>query len=233
MDISDLKSAWDKYSSQEMDKHRLGKDSILDMLKNRTKSLVERIDRNIRFGMAVLLAFIAYVIVDDLYLSKILIQEPAHYPGWMVPIDVFSNLLIVTTYLFFVIRYFKIKRSFSADRELRNLLTGILETLQTYRRMFYLAVIILLINIAVSFVAGFYQGIKLNADAAHGGIQNLSSSKILIIIGSGLGVLILLVGITFVILRWGFNKLYGRYMLNIQETIQELDEPEIQESELH
>jgi len=28
MDIKDLKSAWETYSSQEMDKHRLGKDSI-------------------------------------------------------------------------------------------------------------------------------------------------------------------------------------------------------------
>src|SRR5665647_440368 len=140
MDIKDLKSAWDTYSSQEVDKHRLGKETINELLKNRTKSLVDRIDRNIRIGIGVLLAFIAYVILDDIYLSKILIKEPMTYPSWMRPLDVFSNVLIVTTYLFFVLRYLRIKRNFSADTQLKDLLNGILDTLKTYRTMFYLAV---------------------------------------------------------------------------------------------
>jgi hypothetical protein len=224
MDLKDLKSAWDTYSSQEVDKHRLGKESIHELLKNQTKSLVDRIDRNIRIGMIVLLVFIAYIIIDDLYLSKLLIKEPIQYPSWMIPLDVFSNVLIVTTYLFFVIRYLRIKRSFSPDTHLKDLLTGILNTIKTYRRMFYLAVIILLINIAVSFSAGLYEGIKFNADATGKGIENLTTSKILSIIGVGFAVLIPLIVITFFLLRWGFNKLYGRYQIRLNKTLQELDE---------
>lgn len=224
MELKDLKSAWDAYSSQEMDKHRLGKESIHELLKTRSKSLVERIDRNIRIGMVVLLVFIGYLIVDDIYLSKIFIQDPIQYPAWMIPFDVFSNVLIVATYLLFVLRYLRIKCSFSSDTQLVDLLTGILDTLRTYRRMFYLAVVILLINMAVSFAAGLYEGVKYKAGAAAGGMENLAFSKILIILGVGLAFLIPIIALTFFLLHWGFNRLYGRYLVRLNDTLQELDE---------
>ncbi len=224
MDLMDLKSAWNTYSSQEANKHHLGKETINEMLRNRTNTLVERIDRNIRIGIGILLAYIAYIIIDDLYLSKILIKEPLHYPSWMIPLDIFSNTLIITTYLFFVICYLKIKRNFSVDLHLKEFLTGILDTLKTYRRLFYLAVIILLINIIVSFAAGLYEGVKYSTGNASGGLENLSTSKIILIIGVGLAVLIPIIAGTFFLLRWGFNKLYGRYLVSLNETLKELDE---------
>ena len=224
MEFKDLKSAWDTYSSQEVDKHHLGKESIHELLRNRTKTLVDRIDRNLRIGMGILLAFIAYIILDDLYLSKILIKGPIQYPSWIYPLDVFSNTLIVVTYLFFVVRYLKTKRNFSVDLQLKDFLTGILNTLTTYRRLFYLAVIILLINMVVSFTAGLYEGIKLNTGNIPGGMESLTSSKIIMVIAIGLAVLIPLIALTFFTLRWGFNKLYGRYLESINETLKELDE---------
>ena len=232
MEFKDLKSAWNTYSSQEEDKHHLGKESIHELLRNRTKTLVDRIDRNLRIGMWILLAFIAYVILDDLFLSKFLIKEPIQYPSWMVPLDVFSNTLIVTTYLFFVISYMKTKRNLSVDLQLKDFLNGILNTLETYRRMFYLAVIILLINMIVSFTAGLYQGIKFNIGSLPGGMENLTTSKIILVICIGLAVLIPLIALTFLILRWGFNKLYGRYLDSLNETKKELDESGMAEEEL-
>jgi len=228
MDIKDLKSAWNTYSSQEVDKHRLEKDSINDLLKNQTKSLVDRFNRNIRIGMYVLGIYITYVLIDfaflSEYLSKYFIHELVEYPRWLNFLDVFSTALIVTTYLFFVIRYLKIKRNFSIDLQLKDLITGILDTIKTYRRMFYLAVVILLINMVVSFVAGYYQGVKLNADTSVGGMENLTTTKIFAIIGVGLVILIPFISITFFLLRWGFNRLYGRYLIRLNESLQELDE---------
>ncbi len=229
MDLKDLKSAWDTYSSQEMEKHRLGKETIDELLKNRTKSLVDRIDRNIRIGMVVLLVFIGYELIDDLFLSKMLIKEPLEYPRWLIPFDVLSNSLIVLTYVFFVLSYFQTKKHFSPDTHLKDLLNGILDTLKTYRRMYYLAVTILLINIAISFAAGLYQGVKLKVDSNGGGFENLAFSKILIIILVGLLFLIPIVLFTFFLLRWGFNKLYGRYLHKLNETLQELDESPVSE----
>jgi hypothetical protein len=227
MDLNELKSAWNTYSSNEEDKHRLGKESISELLKSQTKSLVDRIDRNIRIGMIVILVFIAYIIIDDLYLSKILIQEPVEYPEWLIPIDAFSNVLIVLTYLFFVWRYIRIKRSFSPDNQLKALLTAILDTIKAYRRMFYLAVIILLINMVVGFSAGLYLGVKVKADSAIGGVENIGTSKIISIVLIGLAILIPFITITFYLLRWGFNRLYGRYLGRLTETLRELDETEV------
>ncbi|MBV5311791.1 MAG: hypothetical protein JZU47_00765 [Prolixibacteraceae bacterium] len=227
MDLKDLKSAWDTYSSQEVDKHRLGKENIHEMLKSQTKTLVDRIDRNIRIGMGVILAFIAYVVVDTLFLTKLpetIVNQTVEYPKWLVPIDVFSTFLIIMTYLFFVIRYLKVKRSFSIDLQLKDLLKGILDTLQTYKRMFYMAVIILLLNMVVGFAAGLYLGIKIKADALHVAVSNLDSSQIVSAIGIGLLVLIPLIALLFFFLRWGFNKLYGRYLVRLNETLLELDE---------
>jgi hypothetical protein len=229
MELKDLKSAWDTYSSQEVDKHRLGKENINELLKKQTKTLVDRIDRNIRIGMAVILVFIAYVIVDDIYLSKLILTEPIKYPSWMIPMDIFSNVIIVTTYLFFVWRYFRIKRSFSPDTQLKDLLNGILNTLKMYQRLFYLAVVILLINMVVSFAAGLYQGVKYKVGSVSGGMEHLATSKILIIIGVGLAILIPLIAVTFFVLRWGFNRLYGRYLVRLNETLQELDESGVEE----
>jgi hypothetical protein len=230
MELKDLKSAWNTYSSQEVDKHRLEKETIHELLKTRTKSLVDRIDRNIRIGMTVLLIFITYVVIDSLFLSeyfsKVIVNQTVEYPKWLEPLDIFSTVLIVTTYLFFALRYLKIKRSFSIDLQIKDLLEGIRETVITYRRMFYLAVIILLLNMVVGFAVGLYQGIKLRADLISGGMENLPTSKIFMIIGIGLLILIPLVALTFFILRWGFNKLYGKYLQSLNDTLNELDESE-------
>lgn len=232
MEFKDLKSAWNTYSSQQMDKHHLGQESINELLRNRTQTLVDRIDRNIRIGLIVLLLFIAYIIIDSLlseYFSRLLIHQTVEYPGWLVPIDYFTTTLIVTTYLFFVIRYLKIRRSFSIDLQLKDLLKGMLETIQTYRRMFYMAIIILLLNITVGFLAGLYEGVKFSTVNLPGGIESLPSSKILLMIGLGLAILIPVIAATFFILRWGFDKLYGRYLVKLNDTLRELDESAVKE----
>ncbi|BBE18852.1 hypothetical protein AQPE_3022 [Aquipluma nitroreducens] len=230
MDIKDLKSAWDMYSSQEMDKHRLGKESIHELLKNRTQSLVDRIDRNMRIGLGILLLFIIYLIIDSIFMSDLFSAigyRDIEYPKWLIPIDIFSTTLIITTYLFFVIRYIKIKRSFSIQLQLKDLLHGILETLKTYRRMFYLAVVIFIINIIVSFIAGVYQGLKFKADSVSNGVITLNTHQILTIVGISLLIIVPMIALSFFALRWGFNKLYGKYLQSLSETLKELDESEI------
>jgi hypothetical protein len=233
MDLKDLKSAWETYSSQEMNKHRLEKETIQEMLKTRTRSLVERINQNIRIGLTILLLFIAYVVADSMFLSayfsKVIIHQVVEYPKWLEPIDFFTISLIVLTYLFFVIRYLKIKRSFSIDLHIKDLLKGILETVQTYRRMFFLAVGMFLLNMIASFSAGIYEGIKMNANSRNISISQIESSQIWKQVTFGTLILILFVALFFYVFRWGFNKLYGKYLQSIKDTLKELDESETAE----
>jgi hypothetical protein len=226
MDLRDLQSAWSKYALQEEGKYRLGEDTILGLLKKKTLSLIERIDRNIRIGLVILLAFIIYFLIDDLLLSPMLLDRFQDIPAWIIPLDVISNLVFVATFLFFVMRYRGIKRSFSPDTHLRNLLTGILDALTLYRRLFYFAVVLLMINMAISFISGFYQGVKIQAAHIHGGIENLSGTKIAMIAGMGVFFLAIFIVLSSLFLRWGFNKLYGNYLRQTRETLGELDETE-------
>jgi len=220
MELKDLKSAWDTYSSQEVDKHRLGKEYINVLLHNRTKTLVERFNRNIKIGMFLLGTYIVYIFIDYLFLSSYLLEVLIHmnveYPKWLEPLGVFTTALIVLTYLFFVIRYLKIKRNFSPDTQLKDFLIGIHDTLENYRRMFYFTVIILLIEITINFTTGVYKGLQQQV--------NLETSKVLVTIGISLFVIISMVALLFFLLRWGFNKLYGRYLIKLKETLLELDE---------
>jgi hypothetical protein len=48
----------------------------------------------------------------------------------------------------------------------------------------------------------------------------------LMVTGASLLVIIPMVAFSFFILRWGFNKLYGRYLVKLGETLLELDESE-------
>ncbi|HAQ18741.1 MAG TPA: hypothetical protein DCR40_05820 [Prolixibacteraceae bacterium] len=81
-----------------------------------------------------------------------------------------------------------------------------------------------MINIIISFTAGIYEGVKFKAEAAPDGIINLSFGKIMLIIGVGLAILIPLISLIFFLLHRGFSNLYGRYLVKLNETIQELDE---------
>jgi hypothetical protein len=228
MELKDLKAAWDKYSSQEVDKHRMGKEGIHELLKKRTQTMVERIDRNTRIGMGVLGLYVAYLVLDYLFLADYFAQMIMHrsveYPKWLEPIDVFSTALIITTYVFFVLRYFKTKRSFSLQLQLKPLLLGIQETLITYRRMFYMAITILFINFLISYTAGIYKGLQLQATAA--GVTEISMTlkQVLIIGGFSLIIIVPVILLSFVLLRWGFNKLYGQYLSKLNDTLQELEE---------
>lgn len=223
MDLTELKEAWNKYSSQEADKYRVEMEGIHGLLRKKTQTLVERIDRNIRIGMAVLGLYIAYNVLDYLFLtdffSKMVVESTVDYPRWLELVDVFSMAIIVATYLFFVIRYVRIRKSFSAKLQLKSLLTGILETLVTYRRMFYFAVVAFLTNILISFIAGVFQGIELGGKS-----EVVSANAILKIVGMSALILIPLIAGSFLVLRWGFNRLYGQYLSKISDTLRELDE---------
>jgi len=44
------------------------------------------------------------------------------------------------------------------------------------------------------------------------------------IVGVSLLIIVPMIAFSFFVLRWGFNKLYGRYLVKLEETLQELDE---------
>ena len=223
MDLKDLKKTWDKMASaKELDENQLR-----EMLGKRTKNLIERIDRNIKIGFVVLFFFILIFSLDDFLFSPLLIKgvsENLAIPNWLLFLSVFSNALIFTTFIYFVVKYYRVKRNCDIACNLKETLTKIIDTLKIYQRTFYLALIFISVTMVTGFITGMYQGTLADLEKQGIPFSEISINQLLIIILIGLLFLLITVGGIFIFLRWGFRRLYGNYLAKLKHTLKELEE---------
>jgi len=225
MDLKDLKKTWEQMSTgRELDENQLHQ-----MLSRRTTSLIERIDRNIRIGFAVLFVLILIFAFDDLLVSPKLVDsmtQGMEIPNWLVFLGVFSNALIFTTFIYFVIKYYRVKRSCDIGCDLRDTLQKIIETLILYQRLFYLALVVFMIAIGSEFISGLYSGEKLKLERQGAQFADIDPQQLILVVAIGLAALVIIMGVIFFFLRWGFRKLYGNYIHKLKDTLLELEEIE-------
>lgn len=225
MNLENLKKTWDKLPSEK----QLDENQLMKMIGHRTKSLIETIDRNIKIGFGILFVLIILFALDDFILSPVLIKEFGEnldIPGWILFISVFSNFLIITTFVYFVIKYYRVKKSCDMNCNLKETLIKIINTLKIYQTMFYLALITFLFAIGSGFVTGMYTGFLEGVHEKGMLLSEVQGDKIAIVALIGLFILILITGLVFFFLRWGFRKLYGNYIQKLKLTLQELQEIE-------
>jgi len=225
MDLKDLKNTWDKMSSgKELDEGQLR-----GMLGKRTKSLMDKIDRNIKIGFIVLFALIIVFALDDFFLSPLMLDKldgELTIPKWLIFLGVFSNVLIFTTFIYFVIKYTLVKRNCDIICDLKETLSKIIDTLKIYQRMFYLALFSLLFAMASAFITGLYEGFTSGIEQQGYELADVESNKLVLVVLIGIAVLTAFVGGLFLFLRWGFRRLYGNYILELKQTLNELNEIE-------
>jgi hypothetical protein len=107
---------------------------------------------------------------------------------------------------------------------LKESLIKIIATLKIYRTMFYLALVTFLVAIGTSFVTGMYRGFLDGVQEKGMVLAEVQGDKIALVVLIGLFILILITGLVFFFLRWGFRKLYGNYIHKLKLTLQELQE---------
>jgi hypothetical protein len=225
MDLENLKKAWEKLPTEK----QLDENQLMRMIGHRTKSLIETIDRNIKIGVGILFVLIVIFAIDDLILSPVLMKEFGEnldIPGWVLFISVFSNFLIILTFIFFVIKYYRVKKSCDMNCNLKETLVKIIDTLKIYQTMFYLALVTFLFAIGTGFVTGMYRGFREVVQEKGMVLAEVQGDKIALVLLIGLLILILITGVVFFFLRWGFRKLYGNYIHKLKLTLQELQEIE-------
>lgn len=223
MDLKDLKNTWHKISSgRELDENQLRQ-----MLEKRTKSLIERIDRNIKIGFFVLFALLLLFILDDFWVSPEMargITQGVNIPNWLLVVGGFSNGLLVVTFVYFVVKYYRVKRMCNQFCDLRDTLKNMIGTLLLYQRLFYLALFALMLNIGLAFISGIYQGGKMQFENSGATFTDVDTQQLVLVIVVGIAVLALIIGGVFLFLRWGFKRLYGNYIHKLKSTLQELEE---------
>jgi hypothetical protein len=92
--------------------------------------------------------------------------------------------------------------------------------------MFYLALAAFLLAIGTGFVTGMYKGFLDGVQEKGMVLAEVQGDKIALVVLIGLFILILITGLVFFFLRWGFRKLYGNYIHKLKLTLRELQEIE-------
>jgi hypothetical protein len=223
MELQDLKKTW----SQMSPARELDEDQIRGLLSRRTDNLIDRINRNVRIGFAVLFIMIVLFIMDDFIIAPMLATEAeavVQVPSWLVLLSIFSNILIVSTFIYFAVKYYSVKKKCDVVCDLRKTLSKILGTLYIYQRLFYLALITFSLAMALQFISGMYSGMAYDIESQGIHLSEVPVDKLLLATGLGLVVLVLTVGGIYLLMRWGFRRLYGNYINELKKTLRELDE---------
>lgn len=219
MELKDLQKAWNKMSDDTGGRQMLTEDQMKEMLGKRTKSLIERIDTNIRTGFVLIMLLIAGILTVD-YMTAAQpggLKGGEDVPGWLFYLDLGMNLLIVLLFVIFLFHYWKIRQQCKGACDLRHTLTQTIGVLTLYQRIFTFLLVIILLVSATGFIAGYYTSIH---------SHHTSEGFFLPVLVFGILLLLLISGILFVLLRWVFRKVYGNYLGGLRDTLAELNEVE-------
>ncbi|MDA3928903.1 MAG: hypothetical protein PF541_08070 [Prolixibacteraceae bacterium] len=231
MELEELKSAWNKVSSTDEKSRQLHEEEFKKILKKRTADISDKIGRNIRIGIGIILGWVCLSFASDFLLTPF-IEENINKPYltdeilfYTFLLEIFNYLLIFTAIIIFWIRYNKIEKANIDVFNLKRKLTGIIKAIESYRRMFYIALILICIYIIVSFSSGFilesnYQINELEIDP-----KNITFIKWIVIILGYTVTLGVLIGIYFLLFNLFFKRLYGRYLKQLKSTLKEIEEP--------
>jgi len=225
MKLQDLKSAWNQYSSTDANRHQLKESDLQNMLRKRTLGLIERIDRNIRIGFVIFIVLSLFFILDDFVISPML-AGGTDIPLWILLINGISILIIVGSFIYFSVAYTRAKNDYSQSNDLKHVLRSMIHIIHTYRRLFYWALGILLLVNCINFFTGLLTGIEVAASRYRVAIEDLDHAQLFRKTAIGMVVLVILIVLLFFFFRWGFRKLYGRYVAQLEETLKELEEGE-------
>lgn len=223
MDLKDLKKTWEKMGAT----NQLDENQLKEMLGKRTKSLIEKIDRNIKIGFIILFVLILIFALDDFLFSPLMIEgvsDNLEIPKWLLFLGIFSNALIFTTFVYFVIKYYRVKSGCDIACNLRETLIKIIDTLKIYQRLFYLALITLLVAMGLGFISGMYNGFLDGIEKQGVHFPEVQIDQLILAIIIGMVILLITVGGIFLLMRWGFRKLYGNYIQKLKLTLNELQE---------
>lgn len=222
MDIRTLQNAWNALSASDNEKSDLTEEKIKQLLSKRTVTLLDRIDKNIRWSVLLVTLFIIFTYIGDLLWVRGNDQfSPMidRLPMWLVVLNHAINFLTILLFVLLAVNYRKAIRKCDDKSDLRSVLERMIRILNVYRHFFIFALVVFMMAFAVGFLAGFYDGLNMGAEAA----RNWYIDMIAIL--SLLSISILL----YLLLRWFFMRLYGNHLSKLNETLKELDEIDSQE----
>lgn len=229
MELDELKSAWNKLST-ENEKLQLNENEINQLLKKRTLDISEKIGRNIRIGVGIILAWVClgfgvdflFTPLFENYLDKPYLTDEVMF--WAFMLEVFNYVLIFAAIIIFWIRYSKIEKQKFDSINLRNNLVQLIKILSSYKVMFYIVLFIVLLYVVVSFSSGFFMEYNFQLKQSAIDVSNFKFMNWFIMIFAFVFVLGIIMTIYYLLFNFFFKRLYGRYLKQLKATLKELEE---------
>lgn len=230
MDLDKLKSTWNKISSENEKKLQLKEEDIQSLLEKRTFDITQKIGRNIRIGIAIILAWVflgsifEFVVspMFDSYVKDEILSDKLLF--WLYMLEVGGYVLVFASAILFWLRYNKIEKQNTNSVNLRSKLTMLIGIINSYRTMFYIILAIILLFVSINFSVGFVTGIKIQAVDPGINIQAISIFKWILIASAFLLALGAFIAIYYFLFSLFFKRLYGRFLEQLKATLQELDD---------
>lgn len=225
MELNEFKKAWQKATSDTIQQKDLDATSINELLKKRSKGILSRLDRSVKIGIWFLILFFLFTLADQLLPADLIFPArwKAHLvvPMWINLLEWFVNVVLMLTILLFVIRYRRLQLQTLSNQDLKGAIQKVLTLLDTFKKEFYLAVIILVSGVGLGFLLGATKGFESIR------ISETPSILAIVVVASAMLILLgLLIGSIFYIFHKGFNILFGKYRDQLILSLNELQENE-------
>lgn len=225
MELNEFKKAWQKASTDNIQSKTLDAATINEMLHRRSTGILSRLDRSVKIGIWFLVFFFFLTLADQLIPADLLFpaqwKDSLQVPKWIYLLEWLVNITLMLTILIFVIRYRRLQLQTLANQDLKGAIEKVLKLLDTFKKEFYLAVVILMSGITLGFLSGATKGFESIQMS-----RTPSAFVIVVVVICMLVLLGLLIGSIFYIFHKGFNVLFGKYRDQLTQSLNELQENE-------
>ncbi|HPR33450.1 MAG TPA: hypothetical protein PLK12_15220 [Prolixibacteraceae bacterium] len=230
MELDDLKQTWNKLASNSQNRGLLPEEEIRRYCERKTLDISEKIGRNIRIGVGIIVGWVSLGFAINFlfspmlenYLDKPYITDELLF--WTFLVEVFNYLLIFVTILVFWLRYNAVERNNPEAPDLRDKLQRLIRILGSYKVMFYVVLVIVLLYVIASFSSGFIMASSYELEEAGIKVDDIRFFRWIVVGLTFLIVLGIIVGIYYLLFNFFFKRLYGRYLKQLKATLHELDE---------
>jgi MFS family permease len=229
MELDKLKTAWDKVSSGN--ENRYSEEQVEKLLKKRTKDITGNIKRNIYIGLGIVLAYVTISIIASLYTSPLLDNFIGKNNSelvvfWGSIVDTIIYILIIGSLIAFWTKFNKLQNHYNRNASLEQNISQQINLIKWYRKMFYMVLIIILVVVVAGFTTGFVMSFNQGAEQSGLSLANAGFLMWAFIALAFIISLSILLGIYYLLFNLFFIRLYGRQLIRLTETLNELQEPE-------
>ncbi len=225
MELYELKKAWGIVSEKKDQIHKVNTDDIRLMLQRRSSGILSKLERNVKIGFWLLGIFILLTITDQYFPYERIFPNYLikHFPTPLLIkiIGLIVNCTIMLTFILFVYRFQILKIRNLASENMRVALQKVIRLLDTFKKEFYLALILFSCAEGAGFITGVWLGIHAVPDGKTMNLFQLIMTIFIILL-----IITALVSLVFYLFHKGFNSLYGKYRQQLIVTMNELDETE-------